>query len=195
MASPQPLTHSTLKGPSHESTSERRTAFASAASAMMRSTFRDIALICSTPLCVRKDAPSTPLVCALAYTPDLHQEVQGKEAKSSRSHFDRERCGSESNPFTAIRVGAACDQRALTKAMGLRLRSTGVRCAGYRSQLTLMPGGGTRSPFGSSTYPRPARHEIQMPQFGVTLLDVSLAYCKHWVRSLMNCSWVVPGFL
>jgi hypothetical protein len=58
-----------------------------------------------------------------------------------------------------------------------------------------MPGGGMRSPFGSSTYPRPARHEIQMPQFGVTLLDVSLAYCKHSVRSLMNYSWVVPGFL
>jgi len=50
---------------------------------------------------------------------------------------------------------------------------------GYRSQLTLMSGGGMRSPFGSSTYPRPSKHEIQMPQFGVTLLDVSPAYCKH----------------
>src|SRR2546423_6453805 len=42
MASPQPLTHSTAKGPSREFASDRRTTLASAASDRTRSTFRDI---------------------------------------------------------------------------------------------------------------------------------------------------------
>src|SRR4029077_3710011 len=44
IASPHRLTHSTLKGPSRELTSERRTAVASAASDRTRSTFRDTGL-------------------------------------------------------------------------------------------------------------------------------------------------------
>src|SRR5438067_10586287 len=58
MASPQRFTHSTLKGPSRESTSERRTVLASAASARIRSTFRDIVPL-HTSLYVRNDAPSS----------------------------------------------------------------------------------------------------------------------------------------
>src|ERR1700751_2447405 len=85
MASQQLLTHSTLKGPLRESTSERRTAFASAASARMRSRFRGIVLThhcalrgCAEQpagLCASAHAGHLPVWRSVAYRTDARSAV------------------------------------------------------------------------------------------------------------------------
>src|SRR5437879_13494396 len=106
MASPQPLTHLTAKGPSREFASDRRTTLASAASDRTRSTFRDIVCTSNVPMYVRKDAPKCLLLRLLPY-----RGAEGSRTASQMTRADS-RAAQRTDPRSAVHhVGRRSEER------------------------------------------------------------------------------------